>query len=88
MSSITNEIVSAWLANNCGPLGDLAEAYQGTWDSEIAFAQELLADTADLDTAMGSLACYFDYKAFARDLFSGDYWSADTADGMAVFLNV
>jgi len=32
-----------------------------------------------------NLRFYFDYEAFARDLFIGDYWSADTVYGTAVF---
>ena len=63
---------------------DFEDAYQGDWDSEKAFAENLLDDMGELkDDSM--LARYFDYDAFARDLFMGDYWRDD--DTGAVFRN-
>ena len=49
------------------------EAYCGEWDSEEDFAQQLVNDCYNIDNMMGSLSSYFDYKAFARDLFMTDY---------------
>ncbi len=50
------------------------EAYCGKYDSEEDFAEQLVDECYDIDKMMGSLASYFDYKAFARDLFMSDYW--------------
>ncbi len=50
------------------------EAYCGKYNSEEDFATELLDDCYDIERMMGSLARYFDYEAFARDLFMTDYW--------------
>ena len=49
------------------------EAYCGEWDSEEDFAQQLVDDCYNIDNMMGNLSSYFDYKAFARDLFMTDY---------------
>jgi antirestriction protein len=49
------------------------EAYCGNWDSEEDFAQNIVESCYDIEKTMGSLASYFDYKAFARDLFIDDY---------------
>ena len=54
-------------------LGRMHDAYVGVYDSEEDFAEEIVSDCYDLDNMMGSLACYFDYEKFARDLFMGDY---------------
>ena len=42
-------------------------------DSEEDFAEQLVNDCYNIDNMMGSLSSYFDYKAFARDLFMSDY---------------
>lgn len=55
-------------------LDRMHDAYVGVYDSEEDFAEELLSDCYDLDNMMGSLACYFDYEKFARDLFMCDYY--------------
>ena len=54
-------------------LADFEEAYCGEWDSEEDFARHIVEECYDLDRQMGSLAQYFDYEAFARDLFMYDY---------------
>ena len=54
-------------------LGRMDDAYMGVYDSEEDFAREIVSDCYDLDKIMGNLACYFDYEAFARDLFMCDY---------------
>lgn len=53
-------------------------AYIGEYDSEVDFARELIAEREDLTDFAKE---YFDYEAYARDLFLGDYWS----DGGYVF---
>ena len=55
-------------------LGRMHDAYVGVYDSEEDFAREIVSDCYDIENMMGSLACYFDYEAFARDLFMGDYY--------------
>ena len=55
-------------------LDDMHDAYVGVYESEEDFAEELVNDCYDLDNMMGSLACYFDYEKFARDLFMSDYY--------------
>jgi antirestriction protein len=54
-------------------LADFEEAFCGEWDSEEDFARHIVDECYDLDRQMGSLAQYFDYEAFARDLFMYDY---------------
>ena len=55
-------------------LDRMHDAYVGVYDSEEDFAEEIVSDCYDLDNMMGSLACYFDYEKFARDLFISDYY--------------
>ena len=45
----------------------------GVDDSKEDFAREIVNDCYDIDKMMGNLSYYFDYEAFARDLFMGDY---------------
>jgi antirestriction protein len=54
-------------------LADFEEAYCGEWDSEEDFARHIVDECYDLDRQMGSLARYFDYEAFGRELFMYDY---------------
>lgn len=54
-------------------LDRMHDAYVGVYDSKEDFAREIVSDCYDLENMMGSLADYFDYDAFARDLFMGDY---------------
>lgn len=56
---------------------DFDERYQGEWNSEEDFAYHIVEECYDLAKTMGNLACYFDYQAFARDLFLGDYTYQD-----------
>ena len=54
------------------------DAYEGEWDSERAFAENLIDDCYSNELkAMGSLSYYFDYDAFTRDLFMGEYTYED-----------
>jgi antirestriction protein len=57
-------------------ISDFEEAYQGEWNSEQEFADDLADQTITPELPeMGQL--YFDYEKFARDLFMGDYWSSN-----------
>jgi len=53
------------------------ESYNGQFDSEMEFAQQLADDLGYLDQMPESIRCYFDYEKFARDLFIGDYYYSD-----------
>ena len=53
------------------------ERYMGKWDSEEAWAEHIIDECYDLIGMMGHLASYFDYKAYARDLFIDDYYFTD-----------
>ena len=54
-------------------LDRMPDIYVGVYDSEEDFARELVNECYDLEKTMGDLANYFDYEAFARDLFINDY---------------
>ena len=54
-------------------LDNFEEAYCGEWDSEEDFARHIIEECYNLDKMMGSLANYFDYEAFGRELFMWDY---------------
>ncbi len=53
------------------------EAYQGEWESEEEFAENLAEETMEIPQ---HLAFYIDYEKLARDLFINDYFSATGAD--------
>ena len=54
-------------------LDRMPDAYAGVYDSKEDFAREMVNDCYDIENMMGDLADYFDYEAFARDLFMCDY---------------
>ena len=54
-------------------LDRMPDAYAGVYDSEEDFAREIVNERYNIDKMMGDLAYYFNYEAFARDLFMGDY---------------
>ena len=45
------------------------DAFMGTADSEIDYAEQYLEEAGLLDTIPENLRYYFDYHAYARDLF-------------------
>lgn len=51
---------------------NLMDNYQGEFDSEIDFAYHIVEECYTLE---GPLSYYFDYEAFARDLFLDGYRS-------------
>ena len=55
-------------------LDNMHDAYVGVYDSREDFAREIVNDCYDLENMMGDLANYFDYDAYARDLFMCDYY--------------
>lgn len=66
-------------------LGEFEDLYNGIFSDEEDFARDLVDQCYNLEKTMGNLAYYFDYEAFARDLFMGDYVSIDVPEGVAVF---
>lgn len=64
---------SVYVGTYGNDLDDFEEAYCGEWDSEEDFAQHIVEECYDLERTMGNLAQYFDYEAFARELFMYDY---------------
>lgn len=78
--------VFAYAANNCGELANFEKAYCGEYGSEREFAVELADDAFNIPESMEP---YFDYEAYTRDLFIGDYWSAQVqGGGVYVFANL
>jgi antirestriction protein len=74
-------------AENIGQGADEAgfeDAYCGEWDSETAYAENLMDECYEVPD---NLANYIDYAAFARDLFINDYYSVDGGAGVYVFHN-
>ena len=57
-------------------LSQFEDAYYGEYDSPKAFAEHLVDDTGVLKK-MESLSYYFDYEAYARDLFLTDFTYLD-----------
>jgi antirestriction protein len=55
---------------------DFDDCFQGAWDSELAFAENLF-DECYLHDVPENLRYYIDYEKFARDLFIGDYYFED-----------
>lgn len=64
---------------------DFEEAYQGEWDSEEAFTQDLFEQCNDIPEHLEN---YIDWPRMARDFFCGDYYSIlDGSNQMHVFSN-
>lgn len=77
----------AWAAyannvgDNCATTQGFEEAYRGEYDSEEEYAIQFVDDCYDLEKLMGDLAHYFDYAAYARDLFVNDVYSEENPEG-------
>ena len=54
-------------------LDNFEDCYIGEYDSEEDFARHIVDECYNLEREMGDLARYFDYEAFARELFDWDY---------------
>jgi antirestriction protein len=64
----------------------LEENYHGAYDSEVDFAHALFDDCYS-NAIPEDLQFYFDYDAFARDLFINDYFSVEANGQTHVFYN-
>ena len=60
--------------DDCTIFDNFREAYCGEWSSEEDYAEHLAEDCGMLEGAPEFLKSYFDYAAFARDLFIEDYY--------------
>ena len=58
----------------CEELEHFEDCYVGEFDSEEDFAREEVNNCYDLEKMMGHLANYFDYEAYARELFKDEYY--------------
>lgn len=54
-------------------MSDFESYYIGYFGSKEDFARHIVDECYDLNNIMGSLSYYFDYEAYARDLFCGDF---------------
>ena len=54
-------------------LGRMQDAYVGVYDSKEDFAKEEVINRFNSEKIMGDFADYFDYEAYARDLFINKY---------------
>lgn len=86
--------LGAWLSYDCDRkadvegLRDFQESFHGEWDSEKQFAEEFTVDVGMLDQIPEHLRFYFDYDAYARDLFLGDYYSIRNQGKVYVFSSI
>lgn len=82
---------SAWAANdgyNLDHPENFQDQYQGEAESEEDYAREYVESTGMFDGVNDSVTNYFDYEAFARDLFMDGLWSApNPSGGIYVFSN-
>ena len=68
------DAVDAFIDWGCEELEHFEDCYVGEYDSEEDYAREIVDECYDLEKLMGHLANYFDYDAYARDLFMNDYY--------------
>lgn len=75
------EIALRYVQNEGAEYADAArfdDAYAGVWGDFDEFVQNLVNDLGMLDGVPETLARYFDYDAFGRDLLlGGDYYTID-----------
>lgn len=68
----SKDAVDAFIGWGSEDLEHFEDCYCGEYNSEEDYARELIDDYYNIEKMMGNLANYFDYKAFARDLFMYD----------------
>ena len=62
----------------------MEDGYQGSYDSEVDFAEHIIEECYS-NAIPNSLICYFDFRAFARDLFIGEFCSVSAEGNIHVF---
>lgn len=89
LEDVRDPAAFAAYVDHVGDLEDALEtfedAYRGTFESERAFAEELVDDLGILAGVDQEIARYFDTAAYARDLFIGDYF-AENAPGLEIYV--
>lgn len=65
----------------------IMDKFQGTADSERDYAEQYCEDSGTLDSMPDNLKGYFDYDAFARDLFMSDLSGCRHDGDLYVFSN-
>lgn len=65
-----NDFLERWSPED---LNRMPDAYVGVYDTPRAFAYEKADEVFNLPN-IGDIALYFDYAAYARSLFTGDYY--------------
>lgn len=58
-------------------IANFQETYRGWYRSKEEFAEELIEEMGLLSNVDELLSRYFDYEAFARDLFMSDYYMTE-----------
>ena len=75
--------------NQSGDIVEAREAYQGTYTSKGAWAQEYWEGSGLLDSIPSGLQAYIDYESFANDAGMGDITFAEVSyDEVYAFHNV
>jgi len=64
----------------------LEDHYHGVYDNEVDFAYDIFENCYS-NAIPDNLMCYFDYAAFAHDLFMWDYFSVEANGQTHVFSN-
>ena len=77
---VPSEAVRAYLDHFCNGSWNqrgFEEAYSGEADSEVAFTEQWVDEVGLLENVSDDLKSYFDYEAYARDLFINDFTFLD-----------
>lgn len=62
-------------------VSEFQDHYMGEWYSKLAFAENFVENTGFFDGVHGQLVRYFDYEAYARDLFLDGFNAVDSGNG-------
>lgn len=75
LSQDDREVVSVYRQeiDSSASIDSILDAYAGQADSEEDYAEQLVDELGYLEQMPEHLRSYFDYEAFARDLFITDY---------------
>ena len=81
--AIVNGFIENWSVED---LEHIEDAYYGEYDNFSSFAQQLAEDTIEGLDGNSTLASYFDYEKWERDL-SYDYHEASGDNGTSIIFN-
>ena len=68
------------------PITAFQDCYQGCWKDTEDFAYDQY-ENGLWGACSEALVPYIDFEKMARDLFMGDYWSAEGDEGIHIFTN-